>query len=174
MDKSTRKNFERLAVDKVGGSGLYNTSHERIAALFDLGPRGLIWIRNPQRRVGTIRSDGYVRVMVDGEQVYEHHLVYFLFHKEWADYRLSHYDGDRSNNSIKNIIEEGETYIRMSKYLGVRYDPTQESWVTVVIDLDFESYVLGPFDTEIEAAKAYDREQRKMYGPKAIFVNFGN
>ena len=34
------------------------------------------------------------------------------------------------------------------------------------------NYKIGPFETEIEAAQAYDREQRKMYGPKAIFVNF--
>lgn len=161
-----------VGVDRGTESHVYGVQHERITSLYDLGPRGLVNAKNPARQVGSLRKDGYRFVMVDGERIYEHILVYFYHYGTWPEYRLSHFDGDRSNNSIKNIIEEGEHYIRLSKYFGVRYDPSLDKWVTRVIGKHFNNYFLGPFDTEVEAAKAYDTEQRKMFGPKAIFCNF--
>lgn len=128
--------------------------------------------KNPDKKVGSLYNNGYTVVCIDGERITEHVLVFFLFHGYWPDYRLRHYDGNRSNNSIKNLIEEGETCIRMSKYFGVRYDPAQDLWITKVVGLNFHTYTLGPFQTEQDAAKAHDIEQRRMFGPDALFVNF--
>lgn len=157
-------------VDDESG-GVYNVSLERIRAVFGLGDRGLYHIKNLSRRVGHTRKDGYVLVTIDGEQIYEHVLSYFHYHGRWPDYRLSHWDGDRSNNGIKNLIEEGEVYIRMSKYLGVRYNPATDMWVAKTYGMNFEDILIGEYDTEIEAAQAYDNKIRDIFGPEATFVN---
>ena len=150
---------------------VYNVSLERIRAVFGLGDRGLYHLKNPSRRVGQLRSDGYVRITIDGEQIYEQVLVYFHYHGRWPDYRLSHWDSDRSNNGIKNLIEEGEVYIRMSKYLGVRYNPATDMWVAKTYGMNFEDILIGEYDTELEAAQAYDNKIRDIFGPEATFVN---
>lgn len=149
----------------------YRVTVDRIRAVFGLGDHGLYYIKNPYRLVGERRSDGYVRVMIDGERIYEHVLVYFHYHGRWPDYRLSHWDGDRSNNRIKNLIEEGEVYIRMSKYLGVRYNPATDMWVAKTYGMNFEDILIGEYDTEFEAAQAYDNKIRDIFGPEATFVN---
>lgn len=149
----------------------YRVTADRIRATFGLADRGLYYVKNPSRRVGQLRSDGYVRVTIDGEQIYEHVLVYFHYHGRWPDYRLSHWDGDRSNNGIKNLIEEGEVYIRMSKYLGVRYNPATDMWVAKTYGMNFEDILIGEYDTELEAAQAYDNKIRDIFGPEATFVN---
>lgn len=48
-------------------------------------------------------------------------LAYFYHHGYFSDYELINYDGDLSNNGILNLLEEGETLVRLNN--GLRYDP---------------------------------------------------
>ena len=58
----------------------------------------------------------------EGRDYYTKNLVYFLYHGDWSDYELSNYDGDPENNGVLNLIEEGETLIRLK--CVTRYDPS--------------------------------------------------
>ena len=53
-----------------------------------------------------------------------------------------------------------------SQYKGVRWETRRNKWVAE-ITCKGKRYYLGYFDDEIEAAKAYDRKARELFGPFA-------
>ena len=148
----------------------YKVSIERIRSVFEVIGKDLYRKSEKGQRAGALKNDGYVEVRIDNERILAHTLVYAMYHGRWPDYRLSHYDGDRSNNSLDNIIEEGERYIRMSKYLGVRFDPEVKKWVTLGIDKYLRSLVVGHYETEELSALAYNDYMLKEHG-KTPFIN---
>jgi len=57
-----------------------------------------------------------------------------------------------------------------SQYLGVSWDKRRRKWVAY-IKKEGKQRFLGSFDSEIDAAKAYDRAARRLHGPFA-HLNF--
>ena len=77
------------------------------------------------RRVGTF--DGRLRRVKIGDIRYsEKYLVYLKYHGEWPGYELSNYDGDPENNGVLNLLEEGETLIRLK--CGLRFNPSDKKY----------------------------------------------
>lgn len=66
-----------------------------------------------------VRDTLVIRYM--SKDYYVKDLVYFYHHGYFSDYDLFNYDGDPSNNGILNLLEEGETLVRLNN--GLRYDP---------------------------------------------------
>ena len=62
----------------------------------------------------------------EGRDYYTKNLVYFLYHGHWSDYELRNYDGDPNNNGVLNLLEEGETLIRLK--CGLRFDPSSKKY----------------------------------------------
>ena len=97
---------------------------------FYVGDKGLYY-RNAYYRAGKdqlagslIRGISVTRF--EGRDYYTKNLVYFLYHGDWSDYELSNYDGDPENNGVLNLIEEGETLIRLK--CGLRFDPSSKKY----------------------------------------------
>lgn len=57
-----------------------------------------------------------------------------------------------------------------SKYKGVRRDKRNNKWIAA-IRLNYKRTIIGAFDDEIDAAKAYDQHAKKTFGPFA-YLNF--
>ena len=102
----------------------------RMQNRFYVGDKGLYY-RNAYYRAGKdqlagslIRDVSVTRF--DGRDYYTKNLVYFLYHGEWSDYELDNYDSDPNNNGVLNLIEEGETLIRLK--CGLRFDPSSKKY----------------------------------------------
>ena len=78
---------------------------------------------------------------------------------------------------IKNSISKGnqgakpKTGKKTSKFVGVYYDRARSKWLAE-ITFQRKKIYLGRFDKEVEAARAYDRKARELYGEGAR-VNLG-
>lgn len=71
-------------------------------------------------KAGTLKR-GVSVIQYQSLDYYTKNLVYFYHHGYFSDYDLFNYDGDPSNNGILNLLEEGETLVRLNN--GLRYDP---------------------------------------------------
>ena len=97
---------------------------------FYVGDKG-IYYKNTYYRMGKDQLAGsLVRgvslTRFECRDYYTKNLVYFLYHGHWSDYELRNYDGDPNNNGVLNLLEEGETLIRLK--CGLRFDPSNKKY----------------------------------------------
>ena len=85
----------------------------------------------------------------DGRDYYTKNLVYFLYHGDWSDYELSNYDGDPENNGVLNLLEDGETLIRLK--CGLRFDPSSKKYYRRV----YSKYGLKHKYEEVQKQEGY-------------------
>jgi len=91
---------------------------------------------------------------------------------------VDHIDGNGLNNHPRNLrlcthrqnAYNSRTARGTSRYKGVCYDPDTGKW-RASINHRGKHYHLGLFDTEIEAAHAYDAKARALFGEYA-YLNF--
>lgn len=126
---------------------------------------------------GYIAEDGYRRVRVDGKYHYIHRLVWILHtEKEVPDgLFIDHINGKRADNRIENLrlataTENQHNKLRQSNgtsnYKGVWFDSKKNVW-KAAIRLEAKRYYIGQFNTELEAALAYDALALEFQGPFA-------
>jgi hypothetical protein len=149
-------------------------SKDLLKELFDYRNGDLYWkVLNSNRikigdLAGSVNKDGYRRIGINGGLYLSHRLI-FLYHRDYLPEFLDHIDGNRLNNSIVNLREatnqengmnkKKEKYRNgkptSSRFKGVCWDKQREKWMAQ-IGIGGEYKYLGRYDSEIEAAKAYD------------------
>ena len=123
---------------------------------------------------GYIAEDGYRRVRIDGKYYYIHRLVWWMrTGKEVPDdLFIDHIDGVRLNNRFENLrlataLENQYNKFRQeggtSTYKGVWYDTVKCKWKASIRFKEKRHYI-GQFDTELDAALAYDAYAKQIQG----------
>ena len=116
-------------VDSVR-SGAYVGTGGKMQDRFYVGDKGLYYRNAYYRAVKDQLSGSLVRgvsvTRFEGRDYFTKNLVYFLYHGEWSDYELINHDGDPDNNGVLNLLEEGETLIRLK--CGLRFDPSSKKY----------------------------------------------
>lgn len=52
---------------------------------------------------GVVLKIGYRKVVVNNEQLYAHHIAWYLHHGEWPSIMIDHINGDRDDNRAGNL-----------------------------------------------------------------------
>lgn len=123
---------------------------------------------------GYIAEDGYRRVRVDGKFVYIHRITWWILTGKEVpdDLFIDHIDGIRSNNCIENLrlassLENQYNKTRQvdgtSVYKGVWFDSVKNVWKASIRFQDKRHYI-GQFNTELDAALAYDAYAKQIQG----------
>lgn len=147
----------------------------------------LVWKNLPKNskstlgsNFGTLYKSGYIRGYLLGKMLLEHRLIWLYHYGEWPKDQLDHINGIRSDNRIENLREvtiSQNSYNQKhnggkSRYKGVTTGTQRSKPWRAHITLNGKTRHLGYFDTEIEAAKAYDNEAKRIFSEHRK-LNFG-
>ena len=161
--------------DFFSGKFSYNPS---TGSLTHKTPRKSI---NIGKEVGSVDSSGYkiTCLIYKGRQVswYVHRICYLMYYGTLPDV-IDHIDRDKLNNMLDNLRDgtgNNQKNIRShkgstSQYLGVSWYKRDKKWQSHIRVTGKKKH-LGYFDSEIEAAKAYDREA-KIHHKEFANLNF--
>ena len=119
--------------------------------------------------------DGYVTVRVFDRRVMVHRLIYKMSTGDEPE-QVDHIDQQKQNNRISNLRAATHAENQANRagwstgFKGV-YASGQK--FRAMISIDKKPTHIGTYDTEQLAARAYDREARKLFGEFA-HTNFEN
>ena len=128
-------------------------------------------------RVAGCHSDGYIEIGVDGKIYKAHRLAWLYEYGGFPKGGLDHKNRVRDDNRIENLRESTKAQNainspdigkrKTSQYKGVFWHKHCNKWAVCVS----RNHWIGLFDDEIEAAKAYDKSTKDLYGEFA-WLNF--
>ncbi len=123
------------------------------------------------RIAGYKRSNGYVRIKLDGKLYYAHRLAWLWTYGHWPLAEIDHINGDPSDNRIANLREatraENCQNITTPKHgtsglIGAHFDSQRSRWFSQ-ISVGGKNNHLGYFNTAQEAHEAYKAAKRKLH-----------
>lgn len=115
---------------------------------------------------GSLGTNGYVQIWVDGRSYPAHRLIWLFVYGQWPKDGIDHYNGKKADNRICNLREattaqngqnrQGAHVTSTSGFLGVFWYARKRKWKG-------PPRHLGYFDTLIDAAAARLRAERAMF-----------
>jgi len=144
-------------------------------------PSGLVWIKSYTNRikVNTIAgSKGkYWSLKFQGITYAVHRLVYFMAHEtDPGCFDVEHKDRNKHNNKIENLrlatrqLNNANTKSAKNSssiYKGVHWNKKLSKW-SACITKDYKQIHLGLFESEEDAAIAYNKKAKLLYGDYAL------
>ena len=123
-------------------------------------------------KAGCINSNGYMRMGLNGKDIYNHQVIFLYFNGYIPD-NIDHIDGNPLNNNIENLRECNQTQNLYNKSMqinntsgvkGVHWRKDTKKWVAK-IQVKGKCIVLGNF-LDLEFAELVINEARKLYHGK--------
>lgn len=124
---------------------------------------------------GSINSEGYRSVTVDGRQYKAHRLAWLYVRGAWPEHQIDHINGGRDDNRFVNLRKATRSQnlanskaMRRGKALpkGVSFNRQSGRWIAR-IQCAGRSRFLGYFDNPEAAATAYATSATETFGPYA-------
>ena len=123
------------------------------------------------KRAGVLNAAGYRYVSFSKQRYLEHRIIYAMHYAEVPDL-LDHANHDSSDNRVENLrpasrVENGRNRVAKkrstSRYLGVSWYTRDKMW-SVQTKFGEKRMYLGRFESETDAAVAYDTFAKANYG----------
>lgn len=141
------------------------------------------WLKRTARRtqVGELAgylTNGYIRIKLYGIVYQAHQLAWLHYYGEWAGSDIDHKDTIRSHNWItnlrratasQNIANSNLSLANSTGFKGVDYHSITGKY-RARLTINRKQLHLGEFDTREEAAAAYKKAAKEMFGE---FANDG-
>ena len=169
-----------------GATGVETSRHNSppiadvVRSLFDYYDGALYWkVHKGTAKLGdlagTVRDDERRQIGINGKRYKAHRLI-FLWHHGYLPEFLDHIDGDPTNNNIDNLRKSTGSQNQwnrkkdksrngkptLSIYKGVTWHKHREKW-QAQIQINGEREYLGSFESEIDAAKAYNDAATELH-----------
>lgn len=154
-------------------------SIERIRELFTYDPETgeFFWTDKcaknvrPGRRAGFRDTCGYWGITIDYVTYKAHRVAWAYAYGEWPALDIDHIDGERGNNSIKNLRlatnrqnqANRKSTSGKSIYKGVCFHKMHKKWMAQLKN-NGETEFIGYFDSQEEAALAYNERAISIHG----------
>ena len=120
--------------------------------------------------------NGYKVGSINDKTCYAHRVAWeFVYGPIPEGKDIDHVNGNKSDNRIENlrvasrsqnmancVSRKGST----SKYIGVSWSTREKRWVAQITK-DYKTYGIGTFESEIDAATAYDTRAIEIHGEYA-------
>ncbi len=122
-------------------------------------------------------KDGYIVIGLCGKGYKAHRLAFLYMTGSFPVSEVDHIDQCRSNNSWSNLrLATRVTNARncskhvdgSSTYKGVSFCKSRNKW-KAQIGVHYNNQTIGYFNSEMEAAEAYDLEALRLFGSFAHF-----
>ena len=125
------------------------------------------------KKVYSLCGSGYLRVKIFGTYLKAHRVAWFLHHGYWPDKLLDHKDGNKKNNSLKNLRcvnskqnSHNRKTLEGQTFKGVDFIPNLSKY-RARIYFDNKRLLLGYYHSPEQAAFAYNEAAIKCYGEYA-------
>ena len=141
----------------------------------EMGPKAVV---NPwnahyagKEALTHINKDGYFSGKILGRTYLAHRVIWAMEAGEWPPHAIDHINNNRSDNRKENLrtatVEENarnrtSRVGASSKYLGVSKIKRGKKWKASIY-VNGKAKIIGEFDCEVAAAKAYDEQARKHF-----------
>jgi HNH endonuclease/AP2 domain len=136
----------------------------------------LTWIVNKNNRrkgcvAGSINSNGYVTLWIDGKQYQSHRVIWFMVNGNWPIDEIDHIDGIRTNNAFNNLREATRSEnsrnhkVRVDNNSGVKgvyWNSKLNKWRSE-INFNKKRYNIGYFKCLNEAEAAVKRKREELH-----------
>ena len=153
-------------------------SQERLHELVDYNPDTGVFVSKTSRgrvKAGSIlgcdNGDGYLRFSLDGKDYFAHRLA-FLFMYGYLPDVVDHANGVRCDNRASNIRPANNSLnarnsskkrYSLSRFKGASFNRKIKKWVAY-IRAGGNLIYLGKYNTDVEAAFAYDMASIDLHG----------
>lgn len=156
-----------------------NLSHERLQEVLDYDPdTGIFRWKVPQGKgriksgdvAGSVGRSGYHRIDVEKTKYQAHRLVWLYMTGAWPAMDIDHINRIKSDNRFVNLreatdVQNGQNSRASrgkSRWRGVHWHAHAKKW-QARISVNGKQRHLGLFDTEEDAAEAYQSAQRRFH-----------
>lgn len=153
-------------------------SHSELLENFEYRPDGNLYWLTPRRRIrvgdkaGNLDKSGYLIIGFNRKYYLAHRLVWFYHYGVWPKNMIDHINGVKDDNRIENLrgaTSQQNQFNRKSQgnsasqYKGVCWDKNAGKW-RAYAKINYKQYHIGLYQTEEEAAKAYDDFVTNIHG----------
>ncbi|SRR6266478_2847292 len=150
-------------------------TQDRLKQLLSYDPDTGLWVwifcpppnqRHTGTQAGNRRSDGYLKIRIDGFAYYSSHLACLYMTGKLPDEEMDHEDNDPNNDKWSNLREATSSQNKYNRrYLGLRGVYRRGNKWMVIVGL---SNYLGMFNCFGQALIARDAEAKRLGGDFAV------